>query len=49
MPETKKKEPSHFQKIGRTGGKKTAEKYGPDYMRRIGKRGGKTTKAKYSK
>lgn len=44
-----KKEPNHFQKIGKVGGKKVAEKYGPDYMRKIGKRGGKATKAKYSK
>ena len=42
-----KKELTHFQKIGKAGGRKTAKKYGPDYMRRIGKRGGEKTKAKY--
>jgi hypothetical protein len=45
----KKKKPTHFQKIGRLGGKATAEKNGPDYMRQIGKKGGKATKAKYAK
>lgn len=44
-----KKEPTHFQKIGKNGGKATSEKYGPDYMRKIGKKGGRSTKAKYSK
>jgi general stress protein YciG len=45
----KEKELTHFQKIGKLGGKKTAEKNGPEYMRKIGKRGGKATKAKYTK
>lgn len=47
MKEETKKE-SYFQKIGKRGGKATAEKHGPDHMRKIGKRGGTATKKKYA-
>lgn len=43
----KKQKSSYFQKLGKRGGKATADKHGADYMRKIGKRGGKVTRDKY--
>lgn len=43
-----KQKMEYFQKLGKRGGKSTAEKHGADYMRKIGKRGGRVTRDKYS-
>ena len=38
----------HFSKLGKKGGKATAEKYGVEYMRMIARKGGKKKKEKLS-